>query len=255
MPLDLFQEITIVDPHLEKQYINDKLGVVDLRVLTKRKDTYHIEIQLAPMKEMAERMIYYNSKLLVNQIKEGDNYGKLNKVISILLVDYIMYEDEYCHSCFKWYDEKTNKMLSDLVEINVIELKKIDKLKLGDKYNWIKFLNSTEKEDFDMLAEAKPIFRDAVSRLAILSEDERNRMIADDREKAIRDEDARRRYAEEKGFNVGLERGLEQGIEQGIEQNSFEVALRLLKLGTNIEIIKIATNLSEEKIIELKSKI
>ncbi len=243
IPFDEFEEITIINPELEKQYKNDKLGVVDLRVLTKNDETIHIEVQLAPMKEMAERMVYYNSKLLVNQIKEGDDYSKLNKVISVLLVDYIMYDDEDCHSCFGWYDKKTGKLFSDIVEINVIELKKLEYLKQGNKYNWIKFLNTKNKEEFDMLAQKNPILKEAVARLAILSEDEKNRMIAENREKAIRDNNARMRYSEEKGYN------------EGISERNQQIVLKLIKKNADNDYISEITDLSVEEIEKIRNLI
>ncbi len=203
------------------------------------------------MKEMAERVIYYNSKLLVNQIKEGDDYTKLNKVISILLVDYDMYDEEDCHSRFNWCNKKNGKLFSDIVEINVIELNKLEQLKQGDKYNWIKFLNTKNKEEFDMLAQKSPIFKEAVARLAILSEDEKNRMAAENREKAIRDHNARMRYAEEKG----IKQGIEKGIEKGIEQTNINHAKNFIKLNIDDETISKGTGLPLEKIKELRKEI
>lgn len=40
-----FEDITILNPDLEKDFADGKLGVVDLRVMTKQKEIIHIELQ------------------------------------------------------------------------------------------------------------------------------------------------------------------------------------------------------------------
>jgi predicted transposase/invertase (TIGR01784 family) len=56
----------------------------------------------------------------------------------------------------------------------------------------------------------------------------------------------------ERGLEQGLERGLEQGLERGKEDERYEVARRMLDLNMQIEMISLATGLSQERILKLK---
>ena len=51
------------------------------------------------------------------------------------------------------------------------------------------------------------------------------------------------------------QQGIEKGIEQGIEKAKYEIALKLLADGHEIEFIKNITDLSVEKLKELKEKL
>jgi predicted transposase/invertase (TIGR01784 family) len=59
----------------------------------------------------------------------------------------------------------------------------------------------------------------------------------------------------EKTREEGIERGIEKGIERGIERGIEKVAVNMIRKGKNIEEIMEVTELSYEKIIELKEKI
>lgn len=65
--------------------------------------------------------------------------------------------------------------------------------------------------------------------------------------------------AKNDGIKQGIEQGFEQGIEQGIEQGTQETKLEMIRNmilnNFTIEQIKLATNESEEKILEIKNEI
>ena len=52
LPAEDYDEVTIVDPHLLREYDRDKLGILDVKVKTKSKKTIDIEIQLLPTPEL-----------------------------------------------------------------------------------------------------------------------------------------------------------------------------------------------------------
>jgi predicted transposase/invertase (TIGR01784 family) len=98
-----------------------------------------------------------------------------------------------------------------------------------------------------MLAEKNPQIAKAVGRLQELTEDERERLLAESREKWEWDMQAIR----EDGIKKGLEKGREEGIEKGIEKGLLSVATAALKKNLPIEDIMALTGLSREKIQSL----
>ena len=57
-------------------------------------------------------------------------------------------------------------------------------------------------------------------------------------------------------FGVKLyDEGIEKGKEEGLEKGKVEIARKMLKLGLPLSTISASTELSEEEIIELASKL
>ena len=56
-------------------------------------------------------------------------------------------------------------------------------------------------------------------------------------------------------FNIGFDRGIQTGIQKGIENGVKKVALGMLKLNLDIEIIQKSTGLSLEEIDSLKKSL
>ena len=90
--------------------------------------------------------------------------------------------------------------------------------------------------------------KNALQNLWDLSLDPELRREARAIDKWERDQRAEKRCAQEKGHREGLQEGMEKGIEKGMKR----VALKMLKSGFSVEIIKENTGLSEDEIKALK---
>ena len=56
------------------------------------------------------------------------------------------------------------------------------------------------------------------------------------------------------GEKKGIQEGIQEGIKQGIEKGAIIIAQQMLKLGLDIDTIHKATNISIEKLNELKQE-
>ncbi|MDR3313520.1 MAG: hypothetical protein LBS96_03575 [Oscillospiraceae bacterium] len=86
-----------------------------------------------------------------------------------------------------------------------------------------------------MAANTSPLIREAYAYLAELSEDEENRLLAEARLKAQRDEYSR--------VTGARKEGLEQGLEQGLLKGKAEVARNLALAGMDVATIAALTGL------------
>jgi hypothetical protein len=77
------EDLQLVNLELQREFLEDKLGILDVRVKLKDGTDIDIEIQLSYTKYMAERSLYYWSKMYTSNIKKGDIYSKLGKVVTI----------------------------------------------------------------------------------------------------------------------------------------------------------------------------
>jgi predicted transposase/invertase (TIGR01784 family) len=107
LPEDDYNEIEIADLYLLPEYVDDKLAIIDVKLHTKSKKVVHIEIQLEVTPEMRQRIIFYDAKLITEQIGSGGRYKEIQKVISIIITkDNIVAASPRYHHRFTFYDRE-----------------------------------------------------------------------------------------------------------------------------------------------------
>ena len=237
IPEEEYEHITIVDPFVKADYPGDKYGILDLKIHTKNGQVIHTEIQVDPIHEIDERTLYYQSKMVTEQLGSGQNYSLLKKVVSIIITDYAhLSESGRYHHQFR-YRTEDGVELTALAEINTLELTKLpretDKTEL---WNWMRFIKTDDEEEMKMLATRSPQLKKAVGVLKELSADERTRLLAEAQEKARRDEASRVNWARQ------------EGREEGKREQAIKIARKLLKLNRPIDEILEATGLTLKEI-------
>ena len=146
--------------------------------------------------------------------------------------------------------EKDNpeKVLTDLLEIRIINLKRIreayQKDKDSKKNQWVMFLEDPNSREVQEIMEKNEDVKKAVVTVREMSEDEKMERLAELRQKAIMDEKAL--------YNTGIREGKELGRAEGEQKEKIEVIKRMLNDNLNIEMIKKYTNATDEEIEEAK---
>ena len=108
LPAEEYQGLTVVDPYLRKESIEDKFGILDIKLKTKSQKTIDVEVQVKAQPSLWKRMQYYTAKMLVEQVQSGNKYEQLTRAISILIADFVLIkENDVYHNRFRLYDEKT----------------------------------------------------------------------------------------------------------------------------------------------------
>ena len=213
LPDDEYSKIEIADPLLLPEYVGDKLAIIDVKLHTKSRKVVHIEIQLQVSPETRDRIVFYDAKLITEQLGSGGKYNAIQKVISIVITgeNLIPAAPRYHHR-FVFYDPDAGVTFSDIIEIHTLELGKLPAGTDGTElYDWAKFIDAENEEELIMVAERNPQVQKAVLKLRELSADERARDLYERREKALRDIDSRERHARAKGMAEGMEKGKAEG--------------------------------------------
>ncbi len=227
---------------LEKDLRDDKIGILDVRAKLDDETIVNIEMQIVQNSNIEKRILFYWSKLYYSQIKEGEDYNKLNKTIVILIADFELKglkELEKYHT--KWQireEEYKTKVLTDVLEIDIIELEKLTnqlKEKQIDKKDkamlWSLFIKNPERVGKEEMRENEDI-KKAKEELDRIQADEREQELADLRMKHIRDTHAVEEY----------------GYLRGKEEKQKQVILNLYKMKMKIEDITKAVELSKEEV-------
>lgn len=243
----------ILNTFLRKDYFDDKLGILDVRVMIEDKTQIDIEIQVIPFKQWAERTLFYTSKIYVEQINQGEEYKVLNKCINISILDFTYLDEEEFFNTFHIRNDKTNKLYTDKMGFYILESPKIPKEveNINDLVLWCKFIDASSEEEMKMLATQNESINVAYEELKRLSQDEQKRAEYEARQKAIRDYNSLVYQFKEEGFLEGEQKGKLEGI----KESKLEIAKNLLKMELPLDKIINATGLSEETINQLKKEI
>ena len=261
------KETQILNTYLRKEHEEDKQGILDVRILMNNDTEIDTEINLSELKVWADRSLFYISKMYTEQIQQGQQYDVFKKCVSISILDFILFEEPKniseqpnppshtnFYSCFHIWEDNSHFLFTDKMEFHVIELPKLppelkDNVENDKVFLWAKFISSEKKEDFDMIAQKDPYIKSAYQQLQIISQDKQKRLEYEAREKAVRDHNQMMFEAKESGRKEGIEIGKEQG-----EYNkSIQIAKNLISLGSDVDFIAKATNLSIEQIQTLQN--
>ena len=257
--------------HLDIKVAYQKLGIMDLRTELEDGTKCNIEIQLEMREHENERFLYYWADAYSRQLRRGEEYSKLNKTISIIILDHEIKELKGIEELdTKWQirDNKTGKkLLTEHLEIVIVEIPKaIRQYKKNEKNKicqWMLFFDNPNKEELKDIMEKNEKIKEAVEELKGMSEDEDLRILAELREKGRRDEYAAREYAiregREKGIKEGRKEGREIGKKEGIAEGrvegsknkEIEIVKNMLNLNVDIDIITKVTSLTKEEIEKL----
>lgn len=206
------------DKELFREFPEDKLGILDLQLDINNNEKVDVEVQLINKENLQDRLLLYFSKLYSSQIKRGEDYKEAKRIILVAILDY-EFELTKDIKTFEtiWRlreDENCEKVLTNKIEIHILELKKVRDNYLKNKENvklqWMLFLDNPNSKEVQEIMKENEEVKEAIVEVHKMSEDEKLQRLADLREKAILDEKA--------CYDAGLHTGIEQGIEQIIKK-------------------------------------
>ena len=241
LPDQEYDHIEFADTHLLPDDIDGKMGILDIKLYTKNKNVIDIEIQVWRVPDLQERILFYLSRMVFEQIKQGDDYRKIKKAISIVITDFSLIEDSdhYCNR-YRLYDKNTQSEFTELVEVITLELPKLPAQNdQSGLWEWLQFIKSEKEEVWTMLAEKNPQIKKAVAVVKKLSEEERIKRLAESREKAQWDE-----YLRMTGSRA-------EGKVEGILETQIEIVRAMRLKGFDEFVISEITKLSIEEIRKL----
>ena len=140
-----FTDITFLDKDNEPLTLDGKLSKLDIRADLNDGTQVDIEVQVCPFKLMAERSLYYWSKMYSEQLAKGAEYKKLKKAIAINLLAFVYLKDEQdWHNIYNLLNVKSYNKLTDHIEIHFLELPKFtlkDMRKIRVSEAWLAYFS------------------------------------------------------------------------------------------------------------------
>lgn len=221
IPPEQIQKTVLLPTILRRESENDKVGILDVRVLMENGTQLDMEMQVAYFAYWEKRVLFYLGKMYTQQLAKGDSYENLQKCIHVSILNFIHFpNDRECYRTIHLKEDKTGEVYTELFEIQVLELPKLPTdLKGGENIiNWMRFFSGKERKEFEDMAKTNEYLGEAYDTLLTLSADEEKRLEYEAREKALKDYNTQMSSALKRGEQIGIERGMKQGLEQGILQ-------------------------------------
>lgn len=242
--LPLIEELTIIEKlELEKNHFEEKLGIIDVHAKTDKGEIINVEVQLCNEYNIDKRTLFYWSKLYSSNIKKGQNYEVLPKVITINILNFNYYDEKWIHLFFTPTADVDSNLKMNELEVHFIQLpafrKKHDKnFKTHDLERWLTFLTqSVNKEELEEIVAMDQEILKAYEQIKHLLSDEEVLAVAEAREKQFLDYNSAIIHAETRG----------------IEQNKLENAKALLDVLED-EVIAEKIGLPLDVVISLRSE-
>lgn len=214
IPPEEIAETVLLPTSLRKKYEEDKLGILDVRVLLNNSTQIDIEIQVSPFPLWPERSLFYLSKMFTDQLEKGKGYEILEKCVHIGILDFILFDAEKTfYSCYHMREDTSHHLYTDKLEVHILELPKLNRYQYPETelLNWAKFMNAERQEEFEEMAEKDKYIEKAYEALKNISADDEKRLEYEAREKALRDHDYLMKSNWEAGEKIGISKGMEQG--------------------------------------------
>ena len=247
-----FKAVEILNPFNLRKHYKDKETIVDVKCITKNGAVVIIEIQLSGSSRFPERILYYWSANYSKLLKKGEGYEELTPVISINLLNFnLNKKSKNVHSSYMIYDTKSEQLLTDHLQIHMIELKKFkfkDNNLPKDLNYWLGFFTTKNMEEYmSEVVKEKPIMEEAHKRYnnfirsrLMMTEYEKKEIYQYDKKIMLKDE-----------RREGIKEGIKKGKLEGIKENSRAIAKTLKQMNMDTASISKATGLSIEEIEKL----
>ena len=90
------------NPVLRNIVPGKKKGILDVIAEINDTEKCNIEMQVGKREDIIQRILYYWSRTYIRDIKEGENYDKLQRTIAVLIADFEIPQLEELNYITKW---------------------------------------------------------------------------------------------------------------------------------------------------------
>lgn len=249
------EKVEVQNPEIQKEAIEDKLSVLDIKAQLDEKTIVDIEMQMTNEHNIKYRSLVYLSKNVAGQLQIGKEYAELKKSIVINFLNFEYYKRNSYHQVAKMKFEKTREneyvdmgysdeeeIATESVEMHFIELPKFKKKNPGVENKIEQWLWTIigEEEKIEMAEKDNKEIKKAIEIVDTMSMDKRERELYEARLKG--------EFNYSISINVAKNEGIEEGEKIGKKKKQREIAKKMLSRKMPIEEIIEITGLTRKEI-------
>jgi predicted transposase/invertase (TIGR01784 family) len=167
--------VEIQNPYNDKEFLDDKLSIVDVKARDALGCLYQVELQLLTHRDLTARIIYGWADLYSSQLKEGQHYATLRPTYAIWLLGDVLLADDPSYAHDIRLRDNAGRVFGEHGGIRLLEIGKFAAEAVETEQDrWVKFFKEGAKLDPDHLPPwmDTPEMRQAMSTLNTFSEKE-----------------------------------------------------------------------------------
>ena len=198
--------------------------------------------------------------MYIEGFKEGEPYTSLTRCIAINLISQGFKLNRAVHSVYSIQEQNNHQSLTDLLEIHFLNLSAVKGTEIRQSIttkkqekllNWLRFIETDDKEERAMLATTSPVLQMLNEKIDILSLNPEERKLYESRMKLKSDiatiSEVQFKAGIERGKSLGLAEGEARGRSEGSHQAKLETAKTMLTMGYPlVDICKISGLTTDE---------
>ena len=198
--------------------------------------------------------------MYIEGFKEGEPYTSLTRCIAINLISQGFKLNRAVHSVYSIQEQNNHQSLTDLLEIHFLNLSAVKGTEIRQSIttkkqekllNWLRFIETDDKEVRTMLAATSPVLQMLNEKIDILSLKPEERKLYESRMKLKSDiatiSEVQFKAGIERGKSLGLAEGEARGRSEGSHQAKLETAKTMLTMGYPlVDICKISGLTTDE---------
>lgn len=242
----------------------ERKAVFDIYCTNQNGERFIVEVQKAKFNYFKERSIFYSTYPIREQVEKGEWDFALEAIYTVGILDFVFEEtkeEDQVLTRVQLKDQQCRVFYEKLTYL-YIELPKFKKPleALENRFEqWLYLLKNLDQLQGRPSALQDRIFEKFFEAAEIARYTPTEREAYQQSLKHLRDWYAAEKTAWQEGLEQGLEEGLEkgklQGLEEGVKKEKRETAMRLLKAGIDMEIVKNASGLGIEELLLLKEEL
>lgn len=190
LPPQSIKSTLILNPIELGKSFDDKMFVLDVKVLLNDMSVINIEMQVVKQKFWTNRSLSYLCSIFQN-LESGDDYSQIKPAYHIGILDFSPFPDyPELYATNKMMNVKKYYIYNDNFTLNVLDLNQIELATDEDKaYRidyWAKLFKAKTWEDLKMLAQKNNTFKETCETVYKLNQDEKVRYWCEMREEGHR---------------------------------------------------------------------
>jgi hypothetical protein len=179
LPADEYQDIILIEERVPPMSKDDKLGYLNLRIVTKSGAPFQVELQISPKLSRSQFQEYCRERFIADSKRFADDHDKINRD-AIIIISYSIFIEEFqeVHHHLAWFEGDAKQKAPFSSSVHLLQ---VPRVKDGDDSpvaNWLRFFAAETEAEYAKAAQTRPAIAEAWKVVQQLSADKKARRLS-----------------------------------------------------------------------------
>jgi predicted transposase/invertase (TIGR01784 family) len=209
VPNESILNVDVLNPLQYSDSIDTKETILDIKVQLDKRTFIMVEMQVRKFEHWTDRTLVYACRAVADQVHKSFDYGKLEKVIQISIMDYTLFPDHKKFFAKYLLSDDENYIFTDKLQFLVMDLRQIGAATEAQKeqglVEWANAFNAKSWDEVEKIQNSG--VKEAVNTMQVIMANPKERDMIRRREDALNDWVTQINAAKREGREEGKEEG------------------------------------------------